>query len=96
VSPDGKTVAFFTRSTTNVSSLKVLTVSTGSIRTLVANTGGAALRASWTPDSTSIYWTVLSQTSSATYLKRIARSGSGYTTLPSLGSRARWVLYEKW
>lgn len=91
VSPDGKTVTFFTRSTANVSSLKVLTVSTGRIRTLVSNTGGWASRASWTPSSSTIYYVV-----STTYLRRISRDGSGLTKLPSLGSGSRFVVYEKW
>jgi len=95
VSPDGKSVAFFTRSTSNVSALKVLTVSSGSIRTLVSNTGGWASRPSWTNGSSTIYFTGLS-TTGANFTKRIRRDGTGLTSLPRLASRSAFVVYEQW
>lgn len=93
VSPDGKTVTYFTRGTSG-SALKVLTTSTGSIRTLVSNTGGLATRASWTPSSGTIYYTVYGP--SGTLLRRINRSGTGLTSLASLGKSAHYVVYEQW
>jgi Tol biopolymer transport system component len=97
VSPDGTSVAFLTRSSSGTnSSLKLLTVSSGSIRTLVSSLGGVGWRPSWTPNSAQIYWVVTSSTTSTTYLKRISRTGSGYGSLPSLGTTARYVVYEQW
>jgi hypothetical protein len=96
VSPDGKSVAFYTRSTSNVSALKVLTVSTGAIKTIVSSTGGWATRPSWTPTSSTIYFTVTSSTTGAALLRRVSRTGSGLTSLAGLGVGAHYVLYEQW
>ncbi|MDQ1687815.1 MAG: hypothetical protein QOK42_790, partial [Frankiaceae bacterium] len=96
ISPDGKSLAFLTTSaTTHQSVLKLMTVTTRAVRSLVT-AGGTVFSESWTPDSAQIYFVALSVTSDATTLRRINRTGTGSTLLTSLGTKARFVVFEKW